>query len=155
MKIPSNPFSFLKGSLLLLLLTFASVSAAQTRDLKERGQDLSPRNLVGSWQGTHTDGKSVTYVFGEDGSAQVIVDGQVVMAGDDESTVTWELVEMGDRNGLDMTYSHESGLVSVSRFMVKRIGKGRIKLRSGGDSGRRPDRVKEGADPMQMILSRI
>lgn len=109
---------------------------------------------MGQWSGVDPKGRVVTYVFEEDGRAEIYEDGEQVLASNEQLRVEWSLSGEGRRLQLDLVCADGHGAYLPTRYAARLRRDGALVLRSGGPGKRRPADTAEQAEPMQIRLTR-
>ncbi len=135
-----SPASLPKVLAGLICFTFFSLSVAVTS--VHAGSTASDM-LIGEWTGVDVQGRSVTYIFAVDGSAEIYENGTCVLKGGDYSRVSWSVQVDGATTYLDVVYSDDFGTRVVTEYIGRFEPDGTLVLKSGGPSGSRPRAVDD------------
>jgi len=130
---------------IVLFLTFLVVSCSKPPESK----------IVGEWKGTDTNGRTIVFIFSENGDLKLIQENLVLEGGTKGiSKFSWRLDTDQDPMHLDFIRVSSKGESQTLPTIVRFITDSKIQLRQSEDKSSRPIQFSESDNFYQILLTR-
>jgi len=109
--------------------------------------------LIGEWKGTDSDGKSTSYIFNEDGTAQ-LMRGNIVRGGSSENFAVRWLIDITQKPMHLDIIKIVGDSIKIYPMIFRLVRENKIQIRFGKDLSERPIEFSDIDKTKQIILTR-